>query len=105
MKKLTLSLDALQVESFETLDVEAGRGTVRGNGTESYGGMGCESTANRDVCDCTGGSYGNGTCDNTYITCNGFDETCYAGCDGYSNVHCATEDPYISCYITCYDCA
>jgi hypothetical protein len=31
MKKLALRLDALQVESFATLDVDARRGTVRGH--------------------------------------------------------------------------
>jgi hypothetical protein len=31
MKKLALRLDALQVESFSTLDVDARRGTVRGH--------------------------------------------------------------------------
>jgi hypothetical protein len=31
MKKLSLKVDALQVESFATLDVDARRGTVRGH--------------------------------------------------------------------------
>ena len=81
MKKLTLRLDELSVESFDTQPGRSERGTVLANSDYScytgacctpagtYGGNTCETTCHQIRCDCT---YLDGTCD---LSC-GYGETC-----------------------------
>lgn len=94
MKKLSLNLDALSVETFETADVDLGRGTVHGHGpTWHYNGctaaQPCNPTSSPDytedyTCDdyscwnscqqsCNGTCYDSCNCDTMWNTCA---ETC-----------------------------
>lgn len=98
MKKLKLRMDALRVESFETVaGPGAARGTVRGNEPTA----GCTETANPEctqafACetygDCT--MYGSceGTCGNSCV------DTCQVSCYGTCDETCAT------CYATACGC-
>jgi hypothetical protein len=73
MHKLKLELDALAVESFDTVDAGGARGTVAGNAT-FFGTGGCYSCdASRCIETCRE------TCDNSldYCTC-----ACTAVCSG-----------------------
>jgi len=68
MRKLTLSLDTLEVQSFPTTDNEGGgRGTVRGRET----GPTCDGDSCWDSCEC---SYQD--------TCLQPEITCYVSCMG-----------------------
>lgn len=72
MKKITLDLDDLQVESFETAPESGdGRGTVFGYAPTVFG-----------TCNCTAGSLTCDTCTacNGGFTCEGTCETCWATC-------------------------
>ena len=51
MRKLTLNLEALSVESFETMDAETGRGTVRGFEPTKGGPNKCGDTSIADACE------------------------------------------------------
>jgi len=94
MRKLKLSLDSLQVESFHANESDSLRGTVPGHSgatqhaDESCFGT-CVSFCTRDgSCDTCAGSC-NGTC---YNTCGA---TCYATCNcppgtGATECGCAT---------------
>jgi hypothetical protein len=73
MKKLTLSLDALEVQSFATADGAPGRGTVRGEQ--------CTCPTN---CTCPG--------------CPTCGETCPATCENTCD-----DDTCNTCAISCYD--
>jgi len=89
MKKLSLDLDALQVESFDTQPVEPGRGTV--HAAQCY----CS-------CCCSGYNtcYGADTCEAGW-TCN---NTCapYQTCPGYNTcVSCNTCPGQWTCDDTC----
>ena len=68
MRKLTLNIEKLAVESFQTLDADKGRGTVRGF-DPTNGGPNCNGdTSIADNCE-------TGLC--TPVTCpNTFDGTC-----------------------------
>lgn len=82
MKKLTLSVDALRVESFPTGEADAWqRGTVRGNASES-------TCAQRD-CECTDHTEWDASC----VTC--IDPTCDAAC--HTQVNCPTYAGYPGC--------
>lgn len=117
MKKLSLSFDALKVETFDTTAPYLGRGTVHGNTgyisecyctggwcegesttpcqAGTYGGNTCDSTCNQIACGCTGGGPHMGTCDlSCGGTCNGGD-TCVRGCDTFLN--CPTTPGYPGC--------
>jgi hypothetical protein len=81
MKKLALNIEDLAVESFETSEDLAGRGTVRG----------LESTGFEIICTCDSD---NGTCDEscqggcgTDYTCN----SCNGTCGGASCGLCSNE--------------
>ncbi|HEX2203442.1 MAG TPA: hypothetical protein VHG91_09105 [Longimicrobium sp.] len=87
MKKLELNLDALQVETFETLEGAGSLGTVNaydltegectpGSGCDSndaccwagtHGGSHCETTGAQIICGCSGGALT--VCD---ATCPGY---------------------------------
>ena len=87
MKKLSLSVDALQVESFETTKLEEKRGTVDGHspGFGSYHGPTCETTCYLIACDCT--ELG-GTCNASYGgTCLAEDTCAVEECD-FTNYNC-----------------
>lgn len=75
-KKLKLEIENVQVESFDTVPAEAGRGTVRGQITAAES---CEVVTDctcRTYCQCTG----QWTCpDNPLGTCDG-GSTCYGTC-------------------------
>jgi hypothetical protein len=83
MKKLSLNLDSLEVESFEASSRRSGIGTVRGYDDESdttapcwadtIEGPPCDSTGFQILCTCTYGGPNNGTCD---ATCNTEAVTC-----------------------------
>ncbi|HEX8391928.1 MAG TPA: pinensin family lanthipeptide [Longimicrobium sp.] len=74
MKKLSLNLDALTVESFETSRDGDARGTVVGNRAVS------DTTCFQEICDCPSGS--GWTCEPSQ---NG---TCEATCDFTCPVDC-----------------
>ncbi|HET7229245.1 MAG TPA: hypothetical protein VFJ16_04550 [Longimicrobium sp.] len=101
MKKLSLDLDQLAVESFDTGTPLRPRGTVRGNDLS-------DTTCVERLCQC-----GTTTCANDSIqiscdvTCNGTcdescDGTCYASCVGICQV---SNDAHTcmppSCYYSC----
>ncbi|HEU4562836.1 MAG TPA: hypothetical protein VFS20_33710 [Longimicrobium sp.] len=83
MKKLTLNLDALEVESFDTNHPRGRQGTVLAHDDEdsdttapcwagTYEGPNCDSTGFQILCTCTAGGENNGTCDavcNTQWNC------------------------------------
>lgn len=110
MRKLTLDLDAIQVESFATNPATAARGTVDGQQRQTYG---CETwtcpaptqdTCDQPTCDasCNGGC-GTGatcvscvqTCDATCQSCAGSCDSCVATCDFTCEWTCG------SCMATC----
>lgn len=82
MKKLKLTFDALNVESFETVDKDLDqRGTVRGNASDS--------TCVERLCGCGGETEWDITCG----TCRG--DTCYNTCPTHFN--CPTAAGYQGC--------
>ena len=95
MKKLSLRLEELSVESFETSLAATARGTVAGNASGealpctgevctpagTYGGNTCETTCNQDLCDCTYGGPYNTTCD-INLTCGQYGSCQYQTCAG-----------------------
>lgn len=75
MRKLTLALDALRVESFDT-GAGAGRGTVRGN-FDAAGEIGVIRDSDP------------WTCADDHVSCGGScDPTCNRSCEG-----CTSEPP------------
>jgi hypothetical protein len=101
MKKLTLTVESLQVETFETSDPAGARGTVRGNDTASNDtwceAYGCVSTQLQIVCTCT--VQPENSCDySCQGTCNYENDTCSYLCEGYSyDAHCPTAPAYLGC--------
>ena len=84
MKKLKLTVDALAVESFEVAGRDLdGRGTVRGNESDS--------TCIQRACEC----YKDSEFDLTCATCDRFVETCYSDCPTHYN--CPTSIGYPGC--------
>jgi hypothetical protein len=72
MKKIALSLDALQVESFETAAGHPARGTVRGNGGVDEVGaasndISCETCQTCDDSQCDSCWFNTCTC---HVHCN-----------------------------------
>lgn len=95
MKKLTLQLDELRVESFRISNQDVARGTVRGHDLTE---VGCYTD---EAANC--GSYG-GTCEWpcwTYNSCGGSCNTCQGTCN-CSGVTCepTAPDPVGTC---CYN--
>ena len=90
MKKITLELDTLAVESFETVAAAAvERGTVRGHGTTIV--IIDPSQASCDgICEGEGSQYA--TCEITCAQCTG--DTCGNSCD-FSRAGACTA------YVTC----
>ncbi|HEX6041772.1 hypothetical protein [Longimicrobium sp.] len=82
MRKLKLSLDSLQVESFAATGSEPVRGTVPGHEWTEYADESCFGT-------CDGGCTRDGSCVNPcgtgYASCYG---TCYASCGGTCDATC-----------------
>ncbi len=89
MKKLKLSLDDLEVESFETTpEITDTKGTVMGYGVNGFEDT-CPTECTCDTCVCpgTGGNSCGGTCVSTCVstcgTCGGTcGNTCGNTCDG-----------------------
>jgi hypothetical protein len=111
MQKLSLKLEELLVESFDTSSDSPALGTVRGHTggiycsdsyctgcgactpAGTYDGNTCLSTCHQIDCGCTG--Y-HGTCDlSCNGTCGGQGDTCAYPCDTYLN--CPTVYPYPGC--------
>jgi hypothetical protein len=89
MRKLKLSLDTLQVESFHATVNESARGTVPGHGWTEYADESCFGT-------CVGNCTRDGSCNNTcnascYGTCAGTCVTCANTCD------CPPNTDYTAC--------
>lgn len=82
MRKLKLSLDALQVESFSATAEGAERGTVPAHAWTEYADESCFGT-------CDGGCTRDGSCVNPcgtgYASCYG---TCHASCGGTCDATC-----------------
>jgi hypothetical protein len=97
MSKLTLELDALQVESFATTAAEQRRGTVAAHAGTDYtvcwGLCGSET----DGSFCGGGDF-TAICDTEYTNCG--DRTCAETCNS-CNASCAGIATY--CQDTCID--
>lgn len=79
MKKLSLSLDDLQIESFGTTPVPEARGTVRGNSGCCYSDVNC--TDYFSTCDQQDTQYycpitGMNSCGATACLCSDVYETC-----------------------------
>lgn len=83
-RKLSLDLDALVVETFETENTPGGRGTVRAH---AY-----TDTCGQRVCGIpTGGGV---TCNSCQVTCL---DTCEASCQGTCEFTCNTETGMSDC--------
>lgn len=85
--KLTLNLDDLSVDSFDTTVTEKQKGTVFGEQCTCYTQCTCPGCPTCDA-SCNGTCYAscNGTCD---VSCNGTcagtcGDTCYDTCGGYT---------------------
>jgi hypothetical protein len=76
MRKLKLSLDELQVDSFHADPMGTARGTVMGRYFTEYADESCFESCN--------GTCGGG-CGSYPASCNG---TCYASCSGTCNATC-----------------
>lgn len=84
MKKLKLTVEALEVESFQTNDQdEFQRGTVHGNASDS--------TCDQRICECTGETEWDVSCG----TCNVMEHTCANTCPTHFN--CPTRYYYPGC--------
>jgi hypothetical protein len=83
MRKLKLSLDALQVDSFEANGNKSLRGTVPANEWTQIADESCFGTCESD---CTRNASCQGQC-GTGASCYG---TCYASCNGTCNCTGAT---------------
>ena len=80
MKKLTLSLDSLEVQSFVTADNAPGRGTVRGEQCTCPTACtcpGCPTCPDTCQATCDGETCGEFTCDSCGDSCMG---TCEKTC-------------------------
>lgn len=93
MNKLSLKLDDLTVESFDTAGPITGRGTVQGHGHPKSGfcsenGSPCDTytchCTDFDTCEYSCGQSCPNTCDSCQATCISCMNTCegYAGCTG-----------------------
>lgn len=87
MKKLSLDLDQLAVESFDTSEARRSMGTVRGHGLT-------DTTCMQMICDCPTGS--GDTCEAQYCSGDTCD-TCYDSCNG----GCGTVSPTQGSQHTC----
>lgn len=98
MKKLSLKLDDLSVETFETAAPEVPRGTVKGQQEEYSPGWLCTSPIS---CDYGCNTRDDGTCPTAY-TCR---DTCWQTCRTCTEAPCCgggTEPTYEgTCDITC----
>lgn len=87
MSKLTLRLDDLRVDTFDTTPAERGRGTVFGQQCTCY-----------TVCTCPGCP----TCDGTCPADPSCADTCWETCDGMSCWHtCGFTECETRCDYTC----
>jgi hypothetical protein len=94
MKKLSLDLDALEVETFETAQDEPRRGTVHGHASWHYQG-------------CTPYEPCNPVSSNTYTedyTCDDHScwQSCQQSCGGTCNATCTCPSQVNTCWETCF---
>lgn len=95
MRKLKLSLDELQVDSFHATGSDAQRGTVPGHSWTQHADESCFGTCDggctRDWGSCNGGcGSGGASCNGTCVnSCNG-SCNCSAACTGYTDCGCQT---------------
>jgi hypothetical protein len=85
MRKLKLSLEALEVDSFHADPLQPARGTVMGRDFTEYADESCFESCNGTCGGGCGGSY--------QASCNG---TCYASCGGTCNCTVGCTD-YTAC--------
>ncbi|HEU0012348.1 MAG TPA: hypothetical protein VFQ45_01620 [Longimicrobium sp.] len=103
MKKMRLDLDTLSVESFDTVETPAERGTVHGHiPPDTYARYCSDGTTCVDSCfECTDYASCLGTCNATECgTCATNCGTCYDASCGYT--YCGTCDPYCCCTCSCH---
>ena len=92
MKKLSLSVEDLKVDSFSTVASGEGRGTVRAHDATVY----CTPDCTVETCDqysCGADTFycpvtGMETCGDTMCTCSNMPETCGHGCFSYYPESC-----------------
>lgn len=98
MRKLSLELDELAVESFETAAVQALRGTVDGHVVSMQPG---QCVTDEDL-SCGGSCPHAGTCGE-----NSCQESCYASCAGTCGSTCGADTCDYTCDngATCYGAA
>jgi hypothetical protein len=107
MKKITLDLDSLQVESFVTSGGRSTSGTVAAHESArtddaacwagTYGGYSCDTTCQQIECTSKTDDHSlNGTCQNTCHTCVNTCATCAADFCGQT-VDCYTVPGYNGC--------
>lgn len=90
MRKLKLSLDKLQVDSFHATNPEGLRGTVPAHGWTEYADESCFGTCESN---CTRDGSCAGSCG---ASCYG---TCYASCGGtcWNSCNCPPNTDYTAC--------
>jgi len=105
MKKLSLDLDQLAVESFDTATARAPRGTVRGNDIsdttcyqrlcECQSAFTCDTDCNQNTC---GGDTCGDSCVNICAPSNAGEHTCVQPSCFYS-CGCVSQPNYTECCI------
>jgi hypothetical protein len=92
MKKLSLNLDELAVESFDTTAAErAARGTVNGAQVSA-------TTCQQIICDCQTNGF---ECETNYNCPQETDETCAATCGASCTFFCSHTCPANTCAHSC----
>ncbi|HSU16751.1 hypothetical protein [Longimicrobium sp.] len=88
MKKLTLALEDLAVDSFDTAPVRGGRGTVEARSGTTYADESCNGT-------CAWTCYP-ATCATCDYACGGSGVSCGGGC-GSGGATCGSTCDYATC--------
>lgn len=92
MRKLSLRLDDLAVESFDTSQQHSARGTVVGRQETGHAGSGCDShwmyCGESQTCQ---------SCNYNHYSCNGAVNTCQPTCN-YQIFTCGGNGSGITCY-------
>ena len=88
MKKLTLRLDDLRIDSFQTTPAESRKGTVFGEQCTCWTNCTCPGCP---TCDASCNGTCGGSCD---VSCNG---TCDASCNGSCDYTCGDD---ATCFMT-----
>jgi hypothetical protein len=104
--KLTLNLEDLSVDTFDTTPTENPKGTVFGEQCTCYtqctcpGCPTCDATCEMELTDC-GNTCGGATCGQTCHTCGA---TCGGSCDDYTCIlkHCQDSIRMTNCPEVCW---